>query len=253
MAVFAHIDFEVPGWGEWPAAPELRRGYRSEVLADAPLAYWRLGETAAGDAVADHSGHGHHGSMEGGLALGASGALRWDRDTAFAFDGGTAAVRLPETLTLPVGSPITMALWVRTEASEARQGMAFTLGDQDAPNRCSAHIPWEDGRLYWDYGDLGAGRVSLDFTPHLGQWTHVALVSAGINGAFKAIYLDGALAKSLSASAGPGIALSGGWLGRNDFSGGGMFHEGELDEVAVFDRVLSAERIGAQYRAGVGR
>ncbi|HXF56088.1 MAG TPA: PQQ-dependent sugar dehydrogenase, partial [Actinomycetota bacterium] len=48
--------------------------YRDEVLSDAPLGYWRLGE-ASGTTASDASGGGHDGTYLGGATLGAPGLL----------------------------------------------------------------------------------------------------------------------------------------------------------------------------------
>ena len=44
------------------------------MLADGPLAYWRLGE-AAGPTVTDLTGNGHDGTADPGVAFGQAGSL----------------------------------------------------------------------------------------------------------------------------------------------------------------------------------
>jgi len=51
--------------------------YRATVLADTPLAYWRLGETT-GTVAHDETGNGHDGTYIGGYTLGQTGALTGD-------------------------------------------------------------------------------------------------------------------------------------------------------------------------------
>ena len=55
--------------------------YRAAVLADSPLAYWRLGETS-GTVAHDETGNGHDGTYVGGVTLGQPGALTGDANTA---------------------------------------------------------------------------------------------------------------------------------------------------------------------------
>jgi hypothetical protein len=65
--------------------------YPAEVLADGPVVYWRLGESA-GLTAADASGHGHTGAFDNGVVLGVAG-LVGDADTAVATtDGGLEGV-----------------------------------------------------------------------------------------------------------------------------------------------------------------
>ncbi len=52
--------------------------YSASVLADSPLAYWRLGE-ASGTTAADASGNGRTGSYLNTPTLGAAGALAGTR------------------------------------------------------------------------------------------------------------------------------------------------------------------------------
>ena len=44
--------------------PDTAPGYAAEVLADSPVAYWRLSETS-GSTVADETGNGHDGTVYG--------------------------------------------------------------------------------------------------------------------------------------------------------------------------------------------
>src|SRR5438128_8433098 len=54
--------------------------YATAVLADAPIAYWRLDE-AAGNTMSDASGHNHAGTYTGAVAHSQTGALIGDTDT----------------------------------------------------------------------------------------------------------------------------------------------------------------------------
>src|SRR6266508_4078199 len=60
--------------------------YRTQVLADEPLAYWRLGESS-GTSAADASGNANTGTYAGSPALGATGAL--DGNLIWANSSGT--------------------------------------------------------------------------------------------------------------------------------------------------------------------
>jgi len=253
MTTLAHIDFQVPDWGEWPAPPTARPGYRGAVLSDGPLAYWRLGEASIDQPVLDASGHEHHAAYTGQPLPGVDGPLRWDRDTAVHLDGDTAAIQLPDSLVIPAGSPISVSLWARVFPDQVGQTMAFTLGDRDSPHRCNAALPWFNHELNWVYGGIPSGRLTTDFTHCLGRWVHVVLLSAGAAGALQAVYLDGVPVASTPNSQGPAVDLVGGWIGRNTFTPGGLFHAGDLDEFAVFTHLLEPQRIQAHYRAGVGR
>jgi Concanavalin A-like lectin/glucanases superfamily len=65
--------------------------YRDAVLADAPLGYWRLGETS-GTTMVDASGNGRDGVYAGGPTLGVPGLLPSDADKALGTGVGWGAV-----------------------------------------------------------------------------------------------------------------------------------------------------------------
>lgn len=249
--LYKHADFEVPDWGEFTAPPINTPGYRSAVLSHDPLAYWRLGETSGRIAV-DDSAHGHDAAYEANCLLNQTGALGFDDNPAVYFDGVAARVQLPPSFTLEVDDPITLTFWNRVLSSEVQSAYTIWLGTQNNPDRCLAHAPWSDRVLYWDYGTNNSqGRIETDYSAYLNRWTHISLVSAGRLGNFKAIYLDGQLANSRSTSDGPTRRLTAGTLSINPNTLANRQHRGRLDEVAVFNRVLSAEAIKNLYHAGV--
>src|SRR4051812_8284116 len=62
--------------------------YSSEVLADSPLAYWRLGD-ASGTTMVDSSGNARDGAYTGSPTLGTTSLLLSDADTAVTLNGST--------------------------------------------------------------------------------------------------------------------------------------------------------------------
>lgn len=119
-------------------------------------------------------------------------------------------------------------------------------GTDPTLDRLLAHAPHNDNILYWDYGDTTSpdprpGRVSTDYTAHLGKLTNVALVSEGKGGSFKAIYLNGELANSVASSDGPDGDV---YIDIGRFrSAADYYHNGILTYFYIFNRVLSADEI----------
>src|SRR5687768_14662270 len=90
----------------------LPSAYSMTVLADAPVAYWRLGE-ASGPFAFDATGHGHTGTYMMSPGLGTPGAIAGDSDTAVRFDGINDHVRFNQVL----GGNFTLEAWIRTTAN----------------------------------------------------------------------------------------------------------------------------------------
>lgn len=64
--------------------------YSSEVLADSPSAYWRLGETYP--TLTDSSGNNRNGNYRGGASAAATGLVAGDSNGAHTFGGGARGV-----------------------------------------------------------------------------------------------------------------------------------------------------------------
>ncbi|HLX60679.1 MAG TPA: MBG domain-containing protein [Planctomycetota bacterium] len=83
-----------------------------------------------------------------------------------------------------------------------------------------------------------------NYAPYLDKWTHVALVSAGVGGNFKAIYLNGQLVASASSSDGPQVPISILQVGHSAADPvGSTHHHGIIDDFQIYNRVLSAYEI----------
>ncbi len=206
-----------------------------------PLGYWRGDDGTAPTTAADSSGNGRNGTYTAGATTSPSvNTLLFNNASSMSFDGTNDFVNVG-TFPWATGGPVSIAFWNFVPTGGVQNSSAFTVGAQDNANRFHAHAPWGDGNLYWDYGDIGGtGRISTSYAAYVNAWTHVALVSEGNGGAFKAIYLNGALAVSAASSDGPDMALNGVQIG----SWNALFHRGLIDEFRIFDRVLSAAEIG---------
>lgn len=144
----------------------------------------------------------------------------------------------------PNGGPVTVEFWIH---SNGNYNSAFSIGGLNNPNRAVGVVPHSDGNLYWDYGNTaGNGRLSIPYAAYVNKWTHVALVSAGNGGSFKAIYLNGVqVASSTAASDGPDVSLSGLTIGNwlNNYAGA------KIDEFRIWNKVLSTNEVQAAMRS----
>ncbi|MDQ3866797.1 MAG: DNRLRE domain-containing protein, partial [Actinomycetota bacterium] len=88
--------------------------YANAVRADAPVGYWRVGESS-GTTAADTSGKGNTGTYSGGYALNQTGALAADGDTAVRFKGSSAngTVTVPHSPSLNYGDAVSYEVWMR--------------------------------------------------------------------------------------------------------------------------------------------
>ena len=154
------------------------------------------------------------------------------------------------------GGPITIEFWNKVDAAPSGASSAFSIGNQDVPLRIQAHVPWTDNTLFWDYGgNLSGpndGRLTANYSPYYGKWTHVALVSAGNGGSWMAIYLNGTLVNSYTGSTvGPSFTASGATIGAYHPSSGSCFHQGTIDEFRVWSVVRTQAQIQHDMRSSL--
>lgn len=211
--------------------------YRDLVLADSPLAYYRLDEPSGTNAD-DESPNNRDGTYVG-TTLGATGRFG-DEGGAIMLDGIDDHVTVPTSVTLSIGSSVTIEYFLLVATTEITGSSAFNIGNLGDPDRCQVHGPYVDSNLYWDYGHSGlGGRVITSYVPYLDQWTHLAFVFNSAT-SLHAIYLNGVLANSTTNANAPTQVLSGGQIG---FWAPGGRLKGTIDEFAVYNTPLSAARL----------
>lgn len=219
--------------------------YSTEVLADYPIGYWRLGE-ASGTTAVDDSGNGYDGVYTNGVVLGATGLLAGDVDTAIDLIANSGYVALPASA-VEAGSQASIEIWT---GSTVTSNVSTFRAQSGSTRVLSSHIPWGNGNVYWDAGDgSGYDRIyksasGIDFSA-THHWVFTKDATAGT----MEIYLDGTLWLSGGSKTRTVGTVDSFTLGSN--SAGGEPHKGIIDEFAYYDSALSATRVLAHYNAGI--
>ncbi len=229
--------------------------YSKAVVASRPTAYWRLSELA-GTQAADATGE-HHGTYEPGVAfylpgptgVGFSSEGRGNRAAHFA--GGRVRASVNE---LPDSYSVEFWFWNGfPHDARAVTGYLFSRGAGADTKAAGDHVgiggtDREDlvGKLIFFNGneldEILVGRTELE----LKTWNHVVFTrdEQRVN-----VYLNGNPQPEISGDAARGYADGVVEMflgGRND----NLFNlEGKLDEVAVYDRVLSPADVTAHFEA----
>jgi hypothetical protein len=217
----------------------LEQSYATLVLQSSPLTYWRLNETNGTSAVNLGSmGGAANGTYHGGVTLGTSGprppqVLGFEPDNyAPLFNGGDSYVGGPASL-LDNVTQFTMAGWIRPTGSQGSRTGLFGQND-------TIEFGFIDSTTIQLWTFYGAINQTYPFPNN--QWHHVAATGDGIN---LALYFDGNLAATA-----PSPTPNYGSSGFNfNIGGGGVFDPtgnpflGQIDEVAVWYRALSAKEV----------
>lgn len=147
--------------------------------------------------------------------------------------------------------PFTISVWVKVASSKS----GFVVGQRDNGDDGD----FEGSRLFLQdsssgdsgylFEDSSNNRLTLTFTgPSSGVWTHIAVTYDGSQDANNVrVYVDGT-SRSTSVGNNDSISPTMGCpdnttLGARDADSPGNYFEGELDDVRIYDRVLSKSEI----------
>lgn len=206
--------------------------------------WWRMNETT-GSAMNDASGLGHHGGYFGPFSLGTGGIASGGTAASFA-SGADAWIDHHADFAL---NAFTIELWVNLSAygNTAEYRPLFYKGNGVDRNYSLFLAGGSNAKLHGSIYTTGGQYVAVNGTTNipLNGWHHVALTHEA-NGAMK-VYLDGQLegtsaatAITPSTSGTNGISLLAGWepVGA------------KLDEVALYDRAMTATQVQQHYTRG---
>ncbi|WP_165821127.1 LamG-like jellyroll fold domain-containing protein [Nocardioides gansuensis] len=217
--------------------------YQDTVTADAPVGYWRLGDSGtAVSAVA-----GPTGNAVGGVTS-TAGALVGDTDAARAFDGSTGYLSIPSSTGLNVTGDLTVEAWAKANASQS--GVVVHKGGSSGYSVWQYRLAMTSGGQWRGTVFVGSSAyaVTAPGSAALGTWTHLVFTRSGST---LSMFVNGAL---VATSTAPGTlntttAILG--IGRAGGSATGYFN-GSIDEVAVYPHAPSASTVATHFSAGRG-
>ncbi len=225
--------------------PGLGSFWTGGIMADHPVAYYRLGD-AAGTVARDLSGHGLNGTYVNGVTLGAPGVFVNENDTAATLDGINDYITVGSVPELQIVGDLTIEFWYNKAAAEASDWQRLVgKGSSTHRNYGIWEAPGTDGRLLFQQYYNGSSRLDLYSTSSIpvGRWTHIAVT---VEGNTARIYIDGRLDAQGTRSGAPSTSTDPLTMGYGHIH---TYFPGTLDEVAVFNSALPSERIIAHYNA----
>jgi hypothetical protein len=223
--------------------------YNAKVMALGPIHLWRLGESS-GDTAIDVSGS-NNGQYKNNPLLGQPGAICGDTDKAVHFDGMNDYVDLNK-MDLS-GNKMTILCWFKADA--------FNIDDLRFISKASGITA---DSHYWMLGTVrsgsdmllrmrlrtGTSTATLNATTgtlEAGAWT---LATATYDGLWMKLYKNSQLV-------GTGLMLGNVaqndqvpvWIGGNPDGESSRPFLGTIDEVAIFNKALTASQINSLYKA----
>ena len=263
--------------------------YSSAVMADLPVAYYRLGE-AAGPVALNASAAGN--SLDGnyvnfGVAqtspatpstLASAGPRPGDPSGAAAIVGleadnlgirsganANAQVEIPDNNLLDLTGALTLEAWVRRDDVQAVNGNnEGIVGKFVGAGNQRSYAMYYNARsgtglpsLGFILNTSGASGGNVDLVAGLdipsglaGGWVHLAAVYEP--NVRMTLYMNGAPVAAKTTGL-PAVGVFAGtaplWIGRQFSAANNTSFEGLIDEVAIYDKALSDEQVLAHYEA----
>jgi hypothetical protein len=216
------------------------------VAPPAGLVAWWTGD---GDTV-DIAGH-HDGILQNGAGFDAGLVGQ-----AFRLDGSSGYVRVPNDASLNLSSTLTIEAWVKPDTTVGNFGFV-SKWNENTGDKSYLFGERDDGDVLHFTMAGGNGSSDSDIVGIIGipagTWTHVAVTydATGPTATLQ-MYVNGVLSasnipsyKHIPASAADLL------IGAVEAGGGtNQYLPGEIDEVSVYNRALSATEIQSIYNAG---
>lgn len=230
--------------GDGGAAPAA--ALAAAILQDQPLAYWRFDELS-GAVAHDATGHGHDCTYVGPVRLGAPGAV-----------AGDTAVRLPGVSGAYVDcgngpfafadhAPFTLEAWTSPEVFDSVFRKIFSKEDPGTGTRRGYDlVVTGGGTVLFERWELGAPLCTRNAPVAAVRFSHVVAV---FDGAAMRVYVDAQASTAAACSdAGLGVVTHPLFVGAQSDANYGFF-QGSIDEVAIYDHALGADRVSAHFAA----
>jgi hypothetical protein len=245
-------------------APKAHATFVSDVQGTSGLkAYWRLGETSGTTAVNQVTGIGSQsGTYNNGVILNQTGALTasGDNDPSAYFDGANDWVDMGLTTS---GSPldvagwtgITMMAWIKPDSLS---GSHVVVSRWASSATADQYLLMTTGNKVLVAVGNGVGQSGMTSTGTLtaGQWSFVVGTFDVTSNAYK-IYINGSADSASGGQTGTAGITSvlnsspNAAIGVQELSPGGRWFEGNIDEVAIFNRALTASEVTSLYNAAI--
>lgn len=218
--------------------------YRDTVLADKPLHLWTFDETN-GSTIRDMAGRDDL-TANNWVALNKPSATGSGTSADFssiwgATTGSTVMSAAPNTFGVEA--------WIKTTSRSGGKIIGYGSRNSGTSSNNDRHIYMRsDGRISFGVFYRGARQIVTSAAAYNdGQWHQVA---AGLDNDGIALYVDGVLVAS---QAGPltGEAYSGYWRVGGDaaWPNSDVYFDGQIDEVAVYDRPLTSSQLRSHIAA----
>ena len=214
-------------------------------LYQQPLYLWLLNEIS-GYTASEASGNGNTAALHGDPAWGAG-----KYGNALTFDGADDYLSTSLLQTNP--DVFTLSLWFKTTSTTGGKLIGFGDAQTGLSGHYDRHLYMDNaGKIYFGCYNGSVQTISAALACNDNAWHYAA---ATLSGAGMMLYVDGVLAESKT-NVTSGENYSGYWrMGFDNLTGwtnppSSKYFSGQLDDIRVYDKALSASDIASLYGNG---
>ena len=244
----------LPFYKELPnsSASESSTSYSSQTagLTTGLIALWHLDEasgTTGANSVVDSSGNSNDATPTN-VTFGADGKF----STAASFNGTSSSISLPNAI-IQSRTTLSIQAWFQTATS----GIILGYQNTAAPSSAGDYVPIfyidSNGYLRSEFWNGSVSPITSTVKVDDDKWHQVVIAAAGN---MQTVYLDGKAIGTLSGTIQQlNMTYSQLGNGKNQYwpSAGNTYFTGEIDEVGIWNRALSASEVLELYRRGANR
>jgi hypothetical protein len=230
--------------------------YEAAIIASAPEAWWRLDEPAGStnmfDGMGRHSGTYTNAAGAGPLpTLGVTGALVGDPNTAASFTSAGQGIGIAPFSSELNTPEMTVEAWVNTSVNNGQAPVSSSYGSGGW---------WMQSVSGWWLGDCSSGSFGNNSNLNTaaviipGQWSHIVIKYDASTPAYPfQLYVNGQTDGYIWGGPSAGLNSSGPFIigarGVSATTLADSFFDGQVDEVAVYKRLLTSTEITNHYAA----
>jgi hypothetical protein len=213
------------------------------------LAHWAFDESQAGSTAADSSGFGLHATPSANPPTPTRDVppVQFSDPYSLSFNGQDQWIDIGNPPLLNAGGQVSIAAWVRPANIDGYHNIVAHGWRMDPNHDVALRINSGSYEFtYWSFPDHQA--VSAIPTSDVGTWVHLCGV---FDGSAYHVYRNGALAASTADSTAPPPNVDTPWaIGARAPQPDGLerLMQGEIDDVRIYGRALSAPEVEALYR-----
>ncbi len=235
---------------KFPLFSSLFGGFKQEsvVTTSGLVAYYPMERNGA--TLSDYSRSNNDGTITGATSVPGR------KGTALDFDGADDTVPTAMTSNTAFTNGFTISAWIKPDSAGEHPGVESVAGgrivdktsDIYASNGFTYYTAYSDNTLAF-IGNDGSRRVSADISAYYGHWIFVTVTVA--SNATVTHYINGAVSGTPgTTNALSGITTANALTIGNRSTATDRTFDGTIDEVRIYDRVLTAEKISQLYRDG---